>query len=254
MISDRDIQEAADFLSFLDTDGLQRAIDSISALARPRGEVSGEAKKVCVGVPSGDMVHMDFALCLIRMLLSKQNQDAFLINERQSLLPSSRQALADSAIKEGATHLLFLDSDMVFPPDLISRLMAHGKDLVAVPCTTRKFPLSTNVTGSDNVRIFPIPNELFKAARVGTAFMLISLERLAKMPRPWFGVEYNKETEKFKGEDFFFCDMWRENGGEVWCDGTLTPEVRHLGQYDYGVKDFKVKTRSTAEELNGIVK
>ena len=95
-------------------------------------EGQGSPVYLAILVPSTELWLADFALSLISMqqLLGYHPLgDDFkhnLINERGSLIAYQRENLADQALEAGATHLLWLDSDMKFPPNLIHRLFKHG--------------------------------------------------------------------------------------------------------------------------------
>jgi hypothetical protein len=54
----------------------------------------------------------------------------------------SRNHLASLALQEGATHLLFVDSDMTFSPDVIRRLFEADRPLVGAICPKRHIDLA----------------------------------------------------------------------------------------------------------------
>ena len=46
------------------------------------------------------------------------------------------------------------------------------------------------------------------------------------------GVLEDKEnTERYLSEDYFFCALWNQCGGEIWCD--LTSTLKHIGLKEY---------------------
>ena len=103
-----------------------------------------------VGVPSGSHWIAQFGVDLVN-LFNKFNtvrvadyhrQSLQLANVRSSVLPQNRLNLVKAAQDLEATHLLFLDSDQTFPPDLIHRLAAHHKLVVAANCVTQTIPAS----------------------------------------------------------------------------------------------------------------
>ena len=67
-----------------------------------------------------DTVQTEFAQSLMRMKLVGDVQHAFL---SCSLIYKSRNDLADMAIQAGADYVLWLDSDMVFEPDTLERML-----------------------------------------------------------------------------------------------------------------------------------
>ena len=48
-----------------------------------------------------------------------------------------REHVLDAAIRVGATHLLWLDTDMTFPRDVAIRLAMHNRPVVACNCVMR---------------------------------------------------------------------------------------------------------------------
>src|SRR5215475_917282 len=52
----------------------------------------------------------------------------------------NRNLMIQQALKHDFTHILFLDDDVVFQPDLLKRLLAHDVDLVTGLYLMRNFP------------------------------------------------------------------------------------------------------------------
>ena len=53
-----------------------------------------------------------------------------------------RNLLVHEFLRSNATHLLFVDSDLTFPPDLCERLLATGKPLVGTAYPKRRLDLA----------------------------------------------------------------------------------------------------------------
>lgn len=149
-------------------------------------------------------------------------------------IASSRNRLAQMAIDKGATHLLFVDYDMVFPPVTIRKLLDHDKDIVGAAYNYRneppKPPKSTAVPEGVEGTVDPasLPKEPFKCESLGTGLLLIKTDVFKKMKQPFFMWGFNKQGELQYGEDTFFCQMAKRAGFDVWADPTL--EVKHLGE------------------------
>ena len=63
--------------------------------------------------------------------------------------------------------------------------------------------------------------------------MLIKLEILKKIPKPWFLVTYDIEEDEFTGEDWFFCGVLEKAGIEIFIDHDLSKHVGHMGTLEY---------------------
>ena len=152
---------------------------------------------------------------------------------RQSCeIASSRTWLVNYALEQKATHLLFVDSDMTFPSDVIPKLLAHKKDIVGVKYHRRKFPLEET-----HKPLKEDSEELFEAQYVGTGLMLIDLSIFNKewqsdgKKTPWFNFGRDSQGQLALGEDAWFCYTARDNGFSTWVDPTI--KVGHVGHYVY---------------------
>ncbi|MBF0562597.1 MAG: hypothetical protein HQL37_11370 [Alphaproteobacteria bacterium] len=134
------------------------------------------------------------------------------------------------ALDGNATHLAFIDDDMLpEPKDILERLLAHDKDIVA-PLFFRSSgnfdPLVFDLDGSGE----PVPmlnyprNALFQVnGGVGTGVMLIKSRVLKAMHDPWFYYL----TNSARSMDVHFCIRAISMDFEVWCDSSII--VRQMG-------------------------
>src|SRR5271170_1557842 len=97
---------------------------------------------VAICVPSGDMVHADFAANLAALCIDPGAQTA-VINCKGSIIAVVRNQCVAAARLIKATHVLFLDSDMVFPLDTMKRLLKHDKDIVGALYAARRPPFQS---------------------------------------------------------------------------------------------------------------
>ena len=91
-------------------------------------------KETVVGVcvPARDMVHTGFAFDFARMVghdvkyrCNDDTNGLKLYTMAGTLIFDQREGLVKAALSEGCTHVLFIDSDMRFPPDLISIMLSR---------------------------------------------------------------------------------------------------------------------------------
>jgi hypothetical protein len=128
----------------------------------------------------------------------------------------------------GATHILWLDADMTFPPDTALRLLAHDRDVVAANYVTRVAP-SRPTAKRDGRCISSIDAAGLEAVdHVGMGVFLMKASVVENIPSPRFW--YSTQTET---EDVYFCRLLRTNGHAIYIDHDLSKEVGHVGQYTY---------------------
>jgi hypothetical protein len=158
-----------------------------------------------------------------------------LFTQDGSMLVHSRHLLVKNALKADSTHVLFLDSDMVFPKDLLQRLLLADRDVVGVNCTTRGWPVT--FIAHDHMQDLIDSrgrSGLEKVQQVGLAVMLIRAEVLCRLRPPLFMMEWVPDLNDYCGEDIFFCQVLQEVGIDVWVDHDLSREVLHIGHMAFG--------------------
>jgi glycosyltransferase involved in cell wall biosynthesis len=197
--------------------------------------------KIVLAVPSGTMVHASFAMCFGAMCKStpKEHGLAFL-NVKSSNIALSRNRAVAQAQEDGADYMLFLDSDMSFPPDALTRLMRamQEKEAAIVGCTyvMRQPPFRNLAYGLPNEAGEQTVKGVVEVARLPTGLMLIDLKIFLKLKQPYFRFPFQEEDlEKgvepsLGGEDYYFCDSVVAAGGHIWMDTDLSYEITHWGE------------------------
>ena len=157
----------------------------------------------------------------------------------------ARNVLVDNFLKSECSHLLFLDSDMVLPPNLVDVLIKHDKDFVSALYVLRKAHRPCyRFKQEDGHYKAPEkiePNKLIEIDAVGLGACLIKREVLEKVDKenegkPLFKMDYRNRTE-ILGEDAFFCELVKKAGFSIFVDtailaghfGGLIPESAFKG-------------------------
>lgn len=133
---------------------------------------------------------------------------------------------------EKFSHILWLDSDHTFNPDLACHLARHMADpyVDAVSAlyfarTGSTLPVVYVKDLSDNeFKHFPLvwpPEELFECDAVGFGAILMKRDVFDRVPEPWFTLDYRS------GEDIAFCVQAKKHGVHFFCDGRYT--LGHIG-------------------------
>lgn len=189
--------------------------------------------KVAICVPSGDMVHTDFAMCLVNLVSYSfaMGLDLVMVNSKSSHIDMGRHSCIKSALTTGADYVLFLDSDMTFPHDTLYKLLAHGHDIVGAAAVRRRPPhtlVHTEFADDDGRQVPPtLGNAPRQVARVGTACLLVRLSVFKVIPEPWFDSRWDAKAMQRISEDNAFCDDARRMGFPVYLDPGL--RIGHIG-------------------------
>lgn len=214
--------------------------------------------RVLIGVPTYNGWDESFGQCVIQAFeYARERVGA--ITLRQSvgtLLNDTRTHLVEQAQQMGATHIMFLDNDMTFPPDTIMRLLAHRKPIVGANYVMRKHPFRPVTKSLEFKYLYTdhVSHGLEEAAAGGFGVVLIEMGVFEAVQRPWFdGGEarsaFNPQKEVGFGEDYFFCYKARQTLGEgfgFWVDHDLSKLVGHVGKKIYTFEDA-LSARAEAE-------
>lgn len=135
-----------------------------------------------------------------------------------------RNHLLEFLLTTDCTHLFSVDSDILVPPDALSRLMSH--DLPVVSALVRNDHHISSSPGYYNIleqrggMYYPLQSfprgQVIKVDCTGAVY-LIQRHVIEK------GVRYSWHLQ---GEDVGFCENARGMGIELWCDTGL--ECEHI--------------------------
>lgn len=197
-------------------------------LVSASGEPIATPKKIVICVPSGDEVKTAFARSLMNLVAytaMNRPQWGIAVNfGHGSVLPQLRQMLADEALADEATHVLWLDSDMSFPADALIRLMEH--DVPVVGCDyPRRYPPHSSTANVEYTGDGP----LYRAKSMGFGCILVQADVFKRLPKPWFALAWSDKRGEFAGEDVFFCRLLGTIGLAPLVDRALSEAVSHHG-------------------------
>lgn len=209
-----------------------------------------------IAIPSGSEWKADFGMS-VAGLMAHINQPLAnggriarvqFHNMKGSILSRSRQKLVEGALSCKCTHILFLDSDMVFPHFLAHQLLRHNVDVVAANCAVKTLPSNPTARYHDPNSTVGRPVYsvgklgLEQVWRVGTGIMLVNLSVFARMKAPWFDITWNEELNDYTGEDWNFCARLTQAGIPIWVDHTISQHIGHIGSYTYSHSDIETQT------------
>lgn len=195
--------------------------------------------KLMIAIPTYDYMHFQFVECLTKLIrrLDSDGIDFEVVYQGGTLVYVGRDRLAKMAIDKGFTHILWLDSDMIFNDDLLENLMDCGKPFVTGIAHGRRAPhmscLFNQIWPSvDRWEGHNYPHEPFKVAGCGFACVLMET-KVAE-------IVYNRNGTAFfpmreLGEDLAFCKRATEAKIEIWVEPRVwLGHIGHLTVYpDY---------------------
>ncbi len=186
-----------------------------------------------------------------------------------TLLAWARNLLASMVLEGGHSHLLFIDSDIDYPAELIRRMVDFDAPVVSAVCPHRTldihrfYGLSRSEPNAESAwaRSLSFVLELetphverqgfYKARRTGTGLMLIKREVFEtlrdahpELYRPvgdsyYAGKGFQRVLQCFDplydenglamSEDVSFIRRWQAQGGDVWA--VFDERVGHIGPF-----------------------
>lgn len=173
-----------------------------------------------------------------------------MVNE--SLIPRGRNSLVAKflAFEPKSTHLMFIDADIGFEPEEVIKLVLANKDVCGGLYPKKALPIQYVVNRIPNSQK---EGNLVEVANLGTGFMLIKRQAIEALihKRPdlhyadaigldpkfdpykyaLFDTQIDPVTKEYLSEDYYFCKLWRENGGKIWAD--LSIKLDHTGYYKF---------------------
>ena len=183
--------------------------------------------KILICVPCMDMVASGFAQSLA--MLQKGGNETAIMFQVGSLIYDARNKLAKQAIKMQADYTMWFDSDMIFHPDTMIRLLDHNAPIVSGAYFRRSPPyhlVAFDKCDTENREWtdLPLPKETVKCGGVGFGCVLVRTDVLldvAAKYKTWF------EPMNGFGEDLSFCYRARQCGYDVLLDPSIS--CGHVG-------------------------
>ena len=189
--------------------------------------------KILIAVPCMDLVPAQFASSLA--MLRKGEHETALATQISSLIYTARDSLASKALQMEADYMFWLDSDMVFAPDTLLRLLEHAApDTIVTGMYFRRVQPYTPVL-YDQVdvdedgkihthELTEVPEGLTEVAGCGFGCVLMPVQAIVDVMvkhgalfAPVIGM----------GEDLSFCWRARDCGYKIVADPSIP--LGHVG-------------------------
>lgn len=200
----------------------------------------GKPTSVSILVPTRDTVYSHFSYSLGNLIKTTtlMGIEVHLFFDASTILINQRENLINQAIEVKSEWALWLDSDMMFPPTTLLRMLAHNQDIVACNYMKRSYPFKSVAFMDTNDWESWVPlqseDELLTVDAIGMGCVLMRTSVFEKLNRPYFEYTYQPKTKDWGGEDFTLFKKLNKLGHQVKVDMNLSNEIYHIGTYAYG--------------------
>jgi hypothetical protein len=172
-----------------------------------------------------------------------------IISNECSLISAGRNEMCQAWVNQtNADYLMFIDSDMQFPPYGVGRLVRRDVDVIGgvyfrKEAEARPLVFDYNADGMfETIQDVPA-DHVFECDGIGTGFMLIKRKviesftaEVTKTIGNPFGIGFGP-TGREEGEDLSFCRRVQKLGFKVWADPTIP--LGHLGKIAYTRQNYE---------------
>lgn len=168
-----------------------------------------------------------------------------------------------------ASHILFIDADMGFPPEMVTDMLLFDEGVVGTVYPQRKLPLSWAGSGTGASQT-ERRGDFMHVEGVGFGCTLIRRDAITKMIEKFpelidtrlhlhpagetlrqtgtnrllrFFEKMDVADRGLISEDLSFCIRWAQCGGKVWAN--IGHRISHVGPYDFAGRYLDVVEAQT---------
>ena len=204
-----------------------------------------ETIKLTIAVPTAGRVNASFAYSLAGMVSSFAGRGMPTRPEaalevkmdviESSVIHSNRCKLVRRALDSEQTHLIFLDDDMTFEPNVIEILLGRRHPIVVTNylIKTEDEQFVAVDLNSQRVATRKDSTGLQKIMYSGFGLSCFEMDVFKRTPQPWFLPKFIAEENTYTTEDMPFFERVREAGFDVLLDHDASKLVAHVGRYTW---------------------
>lgn len=176
----------------------------------------------------------------------------------ESLVSRARNAAVAHFLDSDCTHIMFIDSDIIFEPKDILKLVNAKQEVIAGMYPKKyitwdrlkKDPEASRVDFPMGGKVTRTEEGLYEVGYLPTGFLLIARSAIKKLIRKHPELEYRNDIDGYgtggnfynlfnvgirngiyESEDWGFCSLWKEAGGKVLIHPKVN--VKHVGWHEY---------------------
>ena len=216
--------------------------------------------KLFLGLPVYGAYNAHFVHSLLALMTQRPCEMVIHPCVGDSLVARARNRLCAQFLASDCTHMLQLDTDLIFSPEHIARLISHaqrGHDILA-----GLYPKKQKELGwVCNVLDHPEPERedgLQRVKYAGTGCLLVSRAVLLTMKEAHPEIEYDPDEgdesgikwdffatgvrafdgrRRYLSEDWMFCQRALDLGFDIWMDTSVI--LKHVGEMIYPLQDLE---------------
>ena len=181
--------------------------------------------KVLVGMPTMGSMDIEAVKALMQL-----EHDGTVDIISGSLVYDARDKIAMDALANEADYIMWLDSDVVYPSNIIKKLMSHNKDMVTGLYYKRVPPYSPCIYKLEDDKLYPYldypEDSFFQIEAAGFGCMLTKTTAIKAVYDKFGGCFF--PVNGVGGEDLSFIRRAKDVGISVWCDSSI--RCGHVGQ------------------------
>lgn len=180
---------------------------------------------------------------------------------------AARSKHATEFLTTKCTHLMMIDDDMAWAPDLVHRLIMEDVDIIGVPYRRKIVsPVSFTARHEFDIEYKQQRPYLVKVDGIGCGMTLVKREVVEALEKNAPKIQYNKDgplismifrhefvedeylkAKTYMSEDYKFCRDARESGFEIWA--YVDEEVAHMGTVAFRGKYAEVLEKGNESKL-----
>ena len=179
---------------------------------------------LAIGIPcSFPFVPVSFLYSMLLM----ERPSYTLLHADNGPIDTLRNDIVTKAINVGASHLIMLDTDMIYHLRTIPSLLSHNLPIVGALCFRRYPPFDSLMLriNNDFGRYDSIDDwkdgELIEVDATGAGCIMYNMEVFRKLPEPWFRFQKNPDNGMVIGEDIGFCQDLKAAGYRIFVDTSI---------------------------------
>lgn len=183
--------------------------------------------KILIGIPLGAGVAAEFFRSFLPAInLLPEEGEIRLQYMKWGNAVNARNDIVKDFLDGDHTHLFWMDSDMSFPENCLSRLLERGLAIVGGLYCMKLPPFATTAfhrpNGNVENYVPKVGEGVVEVDAIGTGCLLTERRVYEDIEWPWFQyVEDPPGSQRMMTEDSYFCEQAAKAGFTVHCDTTV---------------------------------